>query len=119
MKKSKQFNIKIGDKVVFLGKTDSSFEKNGKYRILSINKFGEYPFNEAHHNDLSKGLTNPKIITIKDKNDRTFFLTYTDDGFYHDDEKNWSYKCNFDTFDIERRLRKIKLEKINKNVPRN
>jgi len=110
------FNIKVGDKVVFLGKNDTCFEKNGKYKILAINSFGEYPFNEAHHNDLLKDLNNPRVLTIRDKNSKTFILIYTDDGFYHDDIKDWSYRCNFDIFTIERKLRKEKLDKINDNV---
>jgi len=108
------FNIKIGDLIIFSGPNDSSFEKNGRYRILTINKFGEYPFNEEHHNKFSKGLNNPLVLTIKDKNNKTFILTYTDDGFYHDNIENWNYRCNFNTFDIIRRLRKEKLDEINK-----
>lgn len=111
-----KFNVKVGDKVVFLGKTDTCFERNGKYRILAINKYGEYPFNEAYHNDLLKDLNNPKVLTIKDKNDKTFILIYTDTGFYHDDIEEWSYMFNFDTFAIERKLRKEKLEQISKRI---
>ncbi len=107
------FNIRIGDNITFLGPTDSCFIYKEKYRILAINNFGEYPFNEAHLNDLVKDLNNPRVLTIKDKNTKTFTLIYTDDGFYHDDEPNWSYRCNFDTFTIERKLRKEKLEQIN------
>ena len=107
-----QSKFKIGDRIVFLGETDSSFIKNDKYRILSINKFGEYPFNEAHQNDLANTLDNPKILTIKDKNNMTFFLIYTNKGFY--DEK--TTECGYFPFTFEKKLRKEKLDEIeNKN----
>jgi len=103
------FNIRVGDNITFLGKTDSCFNHNGKYRVVSINIFGEYPFNEAHQNQLAETLDSPKIITIRDKHNNTFFLIYTNDGFY--DEMNDI--VDFDTFTIERKLRKEKLDQIN------
>lgn len=107
-----KFNVKVGDNIVFLGKTDSSFVENGKYKILTIDKLCEYPFNDKVYFDLSKELKNPRIIFIKDKKNIPFYLIYTDDGFYHDDEITWSYKCNYDTFDFDKRIRKEKLNKI-------
>ncbi len=104
-----KFNVTVGDNVVFLGENDSSFNKNDKYRILAINIFGKYPFNEPHQIDLSNKLKNPRVITLKDKNDETFILVFDDDGFAN----NFDTSCNFEKFDIERRLRKLKLEKIN------
>lgn len=108
-----KFKPRVGDWIVFFGNDDSSFEKNGKYKVLSINELGQYPFNEPHHYDLMSNLNNPRIITIKDKTSLTFFLIYTIDGFYRDSFEDWNYVCDFDKFDIERRLRKEKLKKLN------
>jgi len=103
------FNIRIGDNVIFLGKTNHNFDNNNKYKILNISNFGEYPFNNAEYNEIAKQLENPKIITIRDKNKHTFFLLYTNEGFINDDLND----IDFSKFNIERKLRKDKLDKIN------
>jgi hypothetical protein len=102
----------------FLGEDDSSFLKNAKYRIFHINKIEEYPFNESSclvekmfHFDLVKNLNNPKILSLLDKNGKLFFVIFADEGFYRD-TTDFSYKCDYVKFDIERRLRKEKMQNI-------
>lgn len=106
-----EFKVKVGDVVIFLDNDNDCFEKNGKYKVLTINKYGEYPFNEAHQIELANNLKEPKVFTIKDKNGDTFILLYTNDGFAN----NFDNKCNFKIFDFERRLRKLKLYEIENN----
>ena len=106
-----KFNIEIGDIITFLGPDDSCFENNGKYRVLTVNTYGEYPYGEYHQNDLAKQLINPKALTIKDRYDDTFILVYTDDGFAN----NFDTTCDYSKFDVVRRLRKEKLIEIDKN----
>lgn len=59
------FNIRIGDNITFLGPTDSCFVHKSKYRILKVDKFGEYPFNSAEQNQLAETLINPRVVTIR------------------------------------------------------
>lgn len=118
-----KFKIKVGDNIVFLGETNFNFQKNKTYKVINISDFYDYPwttytpFKEKLETEFK--VKNIQVITINDKNKKTFFIIFTEKGFYVDniqsgfDDGIKVPNIGFDKFTIERKLRKEKLDKIN------